>query len=241
MLIIAATFTLAQVTTSSISGNVKKAGGDALVGATVKAVHIPTGTTYSTQTRGNGLYNIVNMIPGGPYKVEITFVGFSPFTEENFALPLGENIRIDAELTSTEATLSNVVVTTAAGGSSRRKTGASTSISKEQIASLPTLSRSLSDFTRLTPQANGNSFGGVSNRFNNITIDGAVNNDVFGFPVPVLPAARLLPRQFHWMPSRKYRLYWHLMISPMEILPVAVSMLLPAPVPTMLKVLFIIF
>ncbi len=177
---IAATFTRAQVTTSSISGNVKKAGADALVGATIKAIHIPTGTVYTTQSRGNGLYNIVNMIPGGPYKVEITFVGFSPFTEENFALPLGESIRIDAELISNEQTLSSVVVTTSSGGSSRRKTGASTSISKDQIASLPTLSRSLSDFTRLTPQANGNSFGGVSNRFNNITIDGAVNNDVFG-------------------------------------------------------------
>jgi hypothetical protein len=48
---------------------------------------------------------------------------------------------------------------------------------------LPTLSRSLTDFTRLTPQAGGggsSSFGGANNRYNNITIDGAVNNDVFG-------------------------------------------------------------
>jgi hypothetical protein len=81
------------------------------------------------------------------------------------------------------STLSEVVVSTrqAGGGfNARKKTGAATSISKEQIAALPTLGGSLSDYTRITPQANGNSFGGASNRFNNITVDGAVNNDVFG-------------------------------------------------------------
>jgi hypothetical protein len=171
----------AQVTTSSLTGTVKSAGGEALVGATVKGTHVPTGTEYITQTRSNGVYNIVNMIPGGPYKIEISFVGLSTFTEENLNLPLGENTRVDADLTTAGQTLTTVVVTGVGGGSNaRRKTGASTSISKEMIASLPTLSRSLQDFTRLTPQANGNSFGGVSNRFNNITIDGAVNNDVFG-------------------------------------------------------------
>ncbi len=169
----------AQVTSSSLAGNVKKTGGEALVGATVKATHEPTGTTYTTQTRTNGLYNIVNMVPGGPYKIEISFVGFSAFTENVAALPLGETVRLDAEMAASGETLATVVVS--ATGTTRRKTGASTSISKAQIEALPTLSRSLSDITRITPQATGpNSFGGVSNRFNNITIDGAVNNDVFG-------------------------------------------------------------
>ncbi|MBK7700319.1 MAG: hypothetical protein IPJ39_17140 [Saprospiraceae bacterium] len=61
-----------------------------------------------------------------------------------------------------------------------KRTGASTNINKRQLETMPSLSRSLSDFTRLTPQANGSSFGGANNRFNSITIDGAVNNDVFG-------------------------------------------------------------
>ncbi|RYF95436.1 MAG: TonB-dependent receptor, partial [Chitinophagaceae bacterium] len=169
----------AQVTSSSLAGNVKKSGGEALIGATVKATHEPTGTVYTTQTRGDGVYNIVNMIPGGPYRLEVTFVGFSPFTQTIAALPLGETTRIDADISASDETLTTVVVT--ATGTTRRKTGASTSISKAQIEALPTLSRSLSDITRITPQATGpNSFGGVSNRFNNITIDGAVNNDVFG-------------------------------------------------------------
>lgn len=173
----------AQVTTSSLTGNVKKSGadGEALVGATVKVTHEPTGTAYTTQTRANGLYNLVNLIPGGPYKIEITYVGFSAFTESNITLPLGETTRIDADLAGSGETLSTVVVTSTSAAGNKRKTGASTSISKERIASLPTLSRSLQDYTRLTPQATGpNSFGGASNKFNNITIDGAVNNDVFG-------------------------------------------------------------
>jgi outer membrane receptor protein involved in Fe transport len=179
IIVVATTLTTAQVTTSSMTGTVKSASGEALVGATVKSTHIPTGTEYTTQSRTNGIYNIVNMIPGGPYKVEISFVGLSTYTDVNLNLPLGENTRVDAELTPSGQTLTAVVVT-GTGSAARRKTGASTSIGKEQLASLPTLSRSLQDFTRLTPQANGNSFGGVSNRFNNITIDGAVNNDVFG-------------------------------------------------------------
>jgi outer membrane receptor protein involved in Fe transport len=168
---------VAQVTNSSISGTVKSATNEALVGATVTATHQPTGTVFRTIAQQGGIFNIVNMIPGGPYKVEVSFAGFETFNQTELFLSLGENTRIDASLNS-RGNLQEVVVT--GTGSVRRKTGASTSISKQQIESLPTLSRSLSDLTRITPQANGNSFGGASNRFNNITIDGAVNNDVFG-------------------------------------------------------------
>jgi outer membrane receptor protein involved in Fe transport len=172
----------AQVTSSSMSGVVKATGGELLSGATVKAVHQPTGTVYTTVTTKDGVYNIVNMIPGGPYSIEITYVGYGKFTEDNITLRLGETGRIDASLSGNGATLQNVIVTAAGGNAqgSRKRTGASTNISREQITALPTLSRQLQDYTRLVPQANGNSFGGISNRFNNITIDGAVNNDVFG-------------------------------------------------------------
>jgi outer membrane receptor protein involved in Fe transport len=171
-------FLMAQVTTSNISGTIRSASGP-LVGATITATHQPTGTIFRTRSLTNGVYNLVNMIPGGPYRVEVTFVGFQTFIQDSIFLALGENTRIDASLSSSSSTLSEVIVTTTTANT-RRKTGASTNISRAQIAALPTLSRSIQDYTRLTPQANGNSFGGVNNRFNNITIDGAVNNDVFG-------------------------------------------------------------
>jgi hypothetical protein len=169
---------LAQVTSSSITGTVKNAAGEIQPGATVKAIHQPTGTVSTVQTDRAGIYNIVNLIPGGPYSVVVTFVGFENIEQNDIRLQLGENLRLDLVFGQTKsAELETVTIT---GSRVPRKTGAATSIGKEQIASLPTLSRGLSDFTRLTPQANGNSFGGANNRFNNITIDGAVNNDVFG-------------------------------------------------------------
>ena len=172
---------IAQVTTSSITGVVKNQAGEVLPGSSIILTHAPTGTVYKTATNKNGKYDLVNLIPGGPYTIDISFVGYTNFTETNYNLPLGENTRVDVALNTSSTTLSEVVVSGRAGGlNAKRKTGASTSISKEQIAALPTLSRSIQDYTRLTPQANGNSFGGMSNRFNNITIDGAVNNDVFG-------------------------------------------------------------
>ncbi|HEX8356759.1 MAG TPA: TonB-dependent receptor, partial [Segetibacter sp.] len=178
VLLFAPLFLLAQVTTSSISGTVGSESSP-LAGATVTATHQPTGTVYRTSSLSKGVFNIVNMSPGGPYRIEISFVGFRPFIQDSIFLALGENTRIDAPLVSSGTTLSEVIVTGSAA-TNRRKTGASTSISRAQINALPTLSRSLQDYTRLSPQANGNSFGGASNRFNNITIDGAVNNDVFG-------------------------------------------------------------
>ncbi|WP_052016937.1 TonB-dependent receptor, partial [Arcticibacter svalbardensis] len=173
--------TFGQVTTSSLTGLIKDAKGEALIGAIVRAVHQSTGTNYSTATNGDGRFTIPNMRVGGPYRVEISYIGYQKNTTNNITLSLGEPYIYNATLSQEGLSLTEVQVTgrkDAIMNSSR--TGASTNISQAQIENLPTLSRSLQDFTRLTPQANGNSFGGASNRFNNITIDGAVNNDVFG-------------------------------------------------------------
>lgn len=182
-------FISAQVTTSSITGTAKNEQGEELAGATVVATHQPSGTVFRSTSLKQGVFNIVNLIPGGPYSIEISFVGYKNFTQDNITLALGENTRIDVSLSTSTTALQEVVVI-GAGTSARKRTGASTSISRQQIAALPSLSRSLQDFTRLTPQANGNSFGGVNNRFNNITIDGAVNNDVFGLAASGAPGGQ---------------------------------------------------
>src|ERR1043165_8350293 len=95
---IAATTVSAQVTSSSLTGNIRSVSGQPLVGATVKATHIPTGTVYTTQARTDGVFNIVNMIPGGPYKIETSFVGYAADAQSDVVLPLGETIRADADL-----------------------------------------------------------------------------------------------------------------------------------------------
>ncbi|RZK24944.1 MAG: carboxypeptidase regulatory-like domain-containing protein, partial [Hymenobacter sp.] len=171
-------------TTASMSGVVTDNKGEGLPGATVIAVHTPTNTQYVVPTNADGRFNIQGMRVGGPYNVKVTFVGQSDFTRSGIFLSLAQNLRLDVKLDNGAAALEEVVVV------QRRdpvinagRTGAATQISSEQITQLPTISRSLNDFTRLTPQASGggsSSFGGSNNRYNNITIDGAVNNDVFG-------------------------------------------------------------
>jgi outer membrane receptor for ferrienterochelin and colicin len=175
---------MAQVTTSNITGIVKGAKGEALVGATVIATHVPTGTNYTTNSRVGGRFDLNNLNPGGPYTINITYVGYQPFSRPEIFLNLGETARQDFELSTSEAQLSEVVVS-----SSRRpagsKGGAETNIGRDKIANLPTVGRNLNDFVRYTPQVKITSTGGISiagqnNRFNSFMIDGAVNNDVFG-------------------------------------------------------------
>ncbi len=171
-------------TTAAINGIVTDEKGEPLPGATVLAIHTPTGTQYGVGTNADGRYNIQGMRVGGPYTVKVSFVGYQDGTRANIVLSLNANLRLDFPLSTSSTELGNVVVTGRPDPTiNAGRTGAATNVSRDQIMELPTLSRSLTDFTRLTPQAGGggsSSFGGANNRYNNITIDGAVNNDVFG-------------------------------------------------------------
>lgn len=168
----------AQVTTSSISGVVTKSA-KSTAGASIKATHLPSGTVYTGVTNSSGYFNLSNLRVGGPYRIEISYGNLPPVVYEDVYLQLGEPFAVDANLSGEkESTIEAVNIVSA--GRNGRKTGATTVVGRKQLESMPTLSRSLQDFTRITPQANGNSFGGANNRYNNITIDGAVNNDVFG-------------------------------------------------------------
>lgn len=166
-------------TTSSIRGKVSEPGQGPVIGANVTAIHVPTGTFYGTSTDVDGTYRIDNMVIGGPYKLTFSFVGFEDVVVSDVSLRLGQPYHRDIEMGASSVELDEVVIT-AQAGSLGGNTGAGTQISTEAIDVMPTLNRSISDYTRLTPQANGNSFAGTNNRFNAIFVDGAVNNDVFG-------------------------------------------------------------
>lgn len=173
---------LAQgVTTSSITGRVRSSNGEALPGASVIAVHEPSGTKYGTATLADGRYSIPGMRVGGPYSVTISFVGYETQKIENVSLVLGVATNLNIDLKEEGTQLGEVVVTAdKTGVFSSDRTGAATSIGRESINSLPTISRRIGDFTRLTPQASGNSFAGQDNRLNNITVDGSYFNNSFG-------------------------------------------------------------
>jgi len=171
----------AQETTSELLGIVSGTG--LLNGATVTALHVPTGTKYSTTTRKDGRYNIANMRIGGPYTVTATNVGYKEQKQEEVFLTLGNAYKSDFVLVTNEASLTEVVVSTKGKADkvfSRSRTGSAEIITRQQIDRLPTTNRSIADYTRLTPTANGNSFAGRSSAFNNLTVNGASFNNTFG-------------------------------------------------------------
>ncbi len=170
------TFNLsAQETTSTISGIVTDDKGTPVSGASV-LINLPsTGFSTGSQTNSKGIFVMPNLKPGGPYIISISFVGFKTEKTDNLNLMLGNNPEININLKTNSSSLQEVVV---AGG---KKLTAGMNISRSQINSLPTLGRSINDFTRLTPQSNNNSFAGTNFRYNNVTIDGSINNDAFGF------------------------------------------------------------
>ncbi|SDK65049.1 Carboxypeptidase regulatory-like domain-containing protein [Catalinimonas alkaloidigena] len=169
------------VTTSSLVGQVTDASGEGLPGATIVAVHEPSGTRYGAATQTDGRFSIPGMRVGGPYRVEISFVGYQPEVRTGINLGLGNAVTLDITLGEDNMQLEEVVIT--AEGSdvfNSERTGAALNIDQERIQALPTISRDINDFTRLTPQSNGTSFAGRDNRFNNYTIDGNIYNNNFG-------------------------------------------------------------
>jgi hypothetical protein len=175
----------AQVTTSSMSGTVRTSKGEPLVGATVTATHVPTGTVYRVTSRNTGQFNIYNMTPGGPYSVTISFVGFDQIKRDDIFLSLGENSTQEFSLREAGTTLTEVVVGARRGVPPTGKGGTETFIGRDKMARLPTVGRNISDFLTYTPQAKITADGGISiagqnNRYNSFYIDGALNNDVFG-------------------------------------------------------------
>ncbi len=174
-------FLFAQETTSQILGTVTD-NVTGLAGASVVALHVPTGTRYSTTTRKDGRFNLAGLRIGGPYTLIITHVGFKQEQQEGITLSIGQDFTADFTLKPDVKELTEVTIS----GTRQNKifntshTGSQEIISRQQLEQLPTVGRSIADFTRLEPTANGLSFSGVTASYNNITVDGADFNNSFG-------------------------------------------------------------
>lgn len=178
------TSAMAQITTSGISGKISS-NGETVIGATVTAIHQPSGTMYRAVTNIDGRYTIQGMRPGGPYKVSVSYIGYKDKVFNNVSLNLGESQNLSCSLQEDAKQLQEVVVSGKAGLNGT-KTGAAMSINAQQIADMPSISHSIADVARLNPQLTTNgqsgsmSFAGMNNRYNSFQIDGVMNNDVFG-------------------------------------------------------------
>lgn len=173
----------AQVTTSSLNGHVADEAGEPLAGAAVIAVHTPSGTQYATVANDQGRFIINGMRTGGPYKIEISFIGMATIEYSDVYLKLGEPYQINAVMEASNEL--DAVVFVSEGSFAGNKTGAGSSFSLSQVESMPTIDRSVYDIVKYTPQATVNknggiSFAGANNRYNSFQVDGAVANDSFG-------------------------------------------------------------
>jgi outer membrane receptor for ferrienterochelin and colicin len=187
ILLVMSALSFAQVTTSSVSGRVTD-GKETLIGATVKAIHEPSGTTYGTVTNSEGRYAIQGMRTGGPYRVEIDYLGFTEYVKDKVYLQLGETYVLNAQLSESAVLLNELVVTAIGSKFAGSKNGSMTNINSRDMALVPALNRSLSDYTKLSPYASGTgSFGGRPAYTTNISIDGANFNNNFGLNSNPMP------------------------------------------------------
>ncbi|MBO6030539.1 MAG: TonB-dependent receptor [Prevotella sp.] len=174
---------MAQITTSSMAGKVTldDENGEEVIGATVVAVHEPSGTRYTAVTNTTGRFSINGMRTGGPYEVTVSYIGFQPKTIKGVVLQLAETYNLAVWLSEDANELAEVVISGKASKFAAEKTGAATNITSAQITNLPTVNRSITDVTRLSPYGgNGMSFAGADGRTANFTIDGANFNNNFG-------------------------------------------------------------
>lgn len=184
--LIASVSLMAQVTSSSISGKITDNHKGVLAGATVVATHTPSGAQYYAVADANGNYRLLNIRPGGPYKVEYRMVGFQTVIQDGITATLGETKILNVRLNEEAIGLGEVVVSAEAisNGMDSDRAGATTNISTEQITNLPTVSRNLNDVLALTPQAASNTsglaIGGGNYRASYVTVDGAAFNNAFG-------------------------------------------------------------
>ena len=173
---------MAQVTTSALSGKVTMADTkEEVIGATIQAIHEPSGTKYAAVTNSNGRFTIQGMRNGGPYSVAISYIGYETKTFRNIVLELGETYNLNALLSEDANELTEIVVSGKASKFAAEKTGASTNINQRTIQELPTINRSIGDLAKLSPYYGGsNSFGGMNGKMSNFTLDGANLNNNFG-------------------------------------------------------------
>lgn len=171
----------AQVTTATITGSINDTKGESLIGAIVQAVHVPSGTRYSSVTNSEGRFTLPNLRVGGPYTITTTYLGYKADTLEDVFLNLAQKFNHTVALADENAQLGEVVISANKNSIlNSQRTGASTTINNEQLSVLPTISRSASDIYRLNPASDGNSFLGRNGQFNNFSLDGTIFNNPFG-------------------------------------------------------------
>ncbi len=180
------TITSAQETTGNLQGKLKDSENNPIAFANIVLTDTETRFTYGAISQESGFYRLNNIPPGNSYKVSISFLGYKTIEENNIVINLGTATIKDFLLQEENTSLQEIIITTE---SIPKKSGNETVLNRKAIKATPTINRSIQDLTKNLPENNLNSFGGASNRFNNLNIDGIANNDIIGFQEPASGAS----------------------------------------------------
>src|SRR2546425_1602925 len=173
------------VTSAAVAGRITDESGAPVPAAQLTLINGSTGQRYAARSRDDGRYSFENVDVGGPYTLGARALGFEPKTGTPFNLQLGQRFVLDFTLKRSAVQLEAVTIETQSNPLlSSARTGAQSLISDSALRRLPTLNRAFNDFVNTAPQivktpGGGTSFTGQNDRFNNIQIDGTVNNDLF--------------------------------------------------------------
>ncbi len=202
------------VTTGAVRGKVIDEAGLPIAGVTLTLVNTQTGLSTTATSRGDGVFDIENVNPGGPFDLTARAIGYTPVSRTGFHVALGQVVTADLTLAKAAVTLSTLTVNAPANPLlSRGRTGPATYITDSLIERLPTLSRNFTDFINTSPQANGASIAGQNNRYNNIQIDGGVNNDLFGLGSTGTPGGQVNERPISLEAVKEYQI----LIAPFDV------------------------
>jgi hypothetical protein len=122
----------AQETSSSLTGKVTDEKGTVIPNASIILKYEPTGAVSGSQTNSKGLFNLVNLRPGGPYTVTVSNSGFKAQKFENINLALAENTPVNVLMRVDDKSLTEIVIS-----ATSKKYAGGTSIGRAQITTLP--------------------------------------------------------------------------------------------------------
>jgi len=207
------------VTSAAVVGRVIDDAGTAVPSATLTLSNPSTGARYSARSADDGRFLFENVQVGGPYTLDVRALGFEAGHLPDIWLRLGQRLVQNVSVKRAAVEVSGVTVTAEANPlTSQSRTGAQTFVSDSIIRRLPTLNRNFTDFIVTVPQVvtagvPGATLGGQNNRFNNIQIDGGVNNDVFGLAASGTPGGQANAHPISIEAVREYQV----LIAPFDI------------------------
>ncbi len=184
-IVTAAALAAQGVTDAAVEGTVLQADSTPVVDATVSVTNSATGERWATVTRTNGRFLLDHLSVGGPYRVDVRAIGFSPASRNEIFLALSQRLTLDVDLVPVTLQLEELTVRGEVDSRiNASRTGPAQTISDTLITRLPNLGRDLFAPIMLSPQVsltpNGFSVAGANDRLNDVQLDGITTSDLKG-------------------------------------------------------------